>query len=138
MRSVGLNTIKLSYWGHDGETDAWCPSLLFSRKRWPGDSGAGDYSDAEQISRADHFFDRAAAKGMLFSPMLEVSPHFRFYSEFPDHLDNMAKRCIWLVTHFGSHTNWLRLYDAGFRRHPRLRWLLHRDNIHGSPRFIDR
>ncbi len=135
MRSVGLNTIKLSYWGHEGETDAWCPSLLFSKKRWAGDSGVGDYSEAEQISRADHFFDRAAAKQMLFSPMLEVSPRFRFYSEFPDNLDNMVERCVWLVSHFGSQANWLRLYDASGR--PRLAiWLI--ETIHAGPVPADR
>jgi hypothetical protein len=130
MRSVGLNTIKLSYWGHDGEADAWAPAWLFSRKRWPGDPGAGNYSDAQQIALAGHFFDRAAAKGLLFSPMLEVSPRFPFYAEFPDNLDNMVDRCAWLVSHFGNRPNWLRLYDRTGRGRVAI-WLI--ETIHAGP-----
>jgi hypothetical protein len=130
MRSVGLNTIKLSYWGHDGEPDAWATAWLFSRKRWPEDGGNNDYSDTEQIALACHFFDRTAAKGLLFSPMLEVSPRFPFYAEFPDRLDNMVDRCVWLVSHFGNRPNWLRLYDRIGR--PRLAiWLI--ETIHAGP-----
>ena len=41
MRDVGLNTIKLSYWEHAGETEKWSPALLFSKTRWPGETQAG-------------------------------------------------------------------------------------------------
>ncbi len=112
MTSVGLNTIKLSYWGNEGETDSWSPSWLFSQKRWPGDYRSGNYTEAEQAALALHFFQKAASQSLLVSPMLEVSPRFPFYAEFPSSLDNMVARSVWLLKNFGAEPNWLRLYDS--------------------------
>jgi len=69
VAAAGLNTLKLSYFGHEGETDQWAPAWLFSRERWPGD-GTGTYTEAEQVARARQLFHLAAARGLLVAPML--------------------------------------------------------------------
>lgn len=130
MTSVGLNTIKLSYWGHDGETDTSAPTWLFSQTRWPGDMGPGKYTEAEQIALARDFFGRARANGLLVAPMLEVGPRSPFYAQFPENLDNLVERGTWLLKNFGDEPNWLRIYDQnGQPRH--VLWLI--ETIHGSP-----
>lgn len=144
MRAVGLNTIKLSYWGHDGETDAWSPTWLFSRTRWPYDpqhdprndrTSTHDrytrrYTDAEQVALARRFFRRAARQELLIAPMLEVSPAFPFFSDFPDRLDGLVQRCAWLLNGFGKEPSWLRVYDQN--GHPRhVIWLI--ETIHAGP-----
>lgn len=136
MRAVGLNTIKLSYWGHDGETDAWSPAWLFSRTRWPHDpqsdsrSTNNKYSEAEQVALARRFFQRAARQQLLIAPMLEVSSAFPFYTDFPDKLDGLMQRSTWFLKHFGNQPNWLRMYDQnGQVRH--VIWLI--ETIHASP-----
>jgi hypothetical protein len=130
MTGVGLNTVKLSYWGHDGETDLSASTLLFSQTRWPGDPKAGAYTEAEQIALGRHFFERAQAHDLLIAPLLEVGPSFPFYADFPDRLDGLVERASWLLQHFGEEPNWLRVYDQnGLPR--RVVWLI--ESIHGSP-----
>lgn len=129
MASVGLNTIKLSYWGHDGETDSSAPAWLFSRTRWPGDPKAGRYTEAEQVAQARHFFRQARAHGLLVAPMLEVGPRFPFYADFPGSLDPLVERAAWLLQNFGDEPNWLRVSDRnGQPRH--VLWLI--ETIHGG------
>jgi hypothetical protein len=132
MNAVGLNTIKLSYWGHEGETDSWSPAWLFSQKRWPGASGSGNYTEAEQVALARHFFQKAGERRLMVGPMLEVSPKFQFWAEFPDSLDNMVGRASWLLKHFGGEPNWLRMFDR--QGQPRyVIWLI--ESIHVG--FVD-
>lgn len=126
VASAGLNTIKLSYFGHEGETDNWAPAWLFSQRRWPGD-GEGTYSEAEQVARGRQLFDTAAELDLLVAPMLEVSPAFRFWADFPFNLDGLVRRAGWLLRNFGSAPNFLRVYDSdGLPRH--LVWLI--ESIH--------
>jgi len=130
LADCGLNTIKLSYWGHGGETDASCPTWLFSQHRWPGDTGQGDYSEADQISQGKRFFEHAASNHLLVAPMLEVSPKFPFYAEFPDNIGNLVDRSVWLLHNFGNEPNYLSVYDSqGTPR--KVIWLI--ETIHGSP-----
>lgn len=130
MVSVGLNTIQLSYWGHDGEADSSAPTWLFSQTRWPGDSKPGKYTEAEQIALAHCFFTQAAAHGLLVAPLLEVGPQFPFYSDFPVKLDNLVERASWLLKNFGDEPNWLRVTDqTGRPRH--VLWLI--ETIHDRP-----
>ena len=133
MTAVGLNTIKLSYWGHEGETDRWSPAWLFSQTRWPGDprkdSGV-PYTEAEQVTLARRFFRKARAGGLLVAPMLEVSPKFEFWREFPGNTDNLVARSAWLLKHFGAEPNWLRVYDRDGRPRHAV-WLI--ETIHGGP-----
>jgi hypothetical protein len=127
--SVGLNTVKLSYWGHDGETDQWSPAWLFSRQRWPGD-GEGTYTESEQVARARQLFQAAHKQNLLVAPMLEVSPAFRFWEEFPANLDGLVERASWLLGNFGTAPNYLRVHDSeGRRRH--VVWLI--ESIHVGP-----
>lgn len=129
MASVGLNTIKLSYWGHEGETDSSAPAWLFSQTRWPGDPKVGPYTEAEQVALARHFFAQAGAHGLLVAPMLEVGPRFPFYADFPGNLDPLVGRAAWLLKNFGDEPNWLRVSDQNGRpRH--VLWLI--ETIHGS------
>lgn len=129
MKSVGLNTIKLSYFGHEGETDQWAPAWLFSRQKWPG-TGTGNYTDAEQAELARQFMRRAAAKDLNVAPMLEISPNFPFWWQFPTQLDNLVGRATWLLNNMGAERNWLRVYDANGK--PRLViWLI--ETIHVGP-----
>jgi hypothetical protein len=112
--SVGLNTVKLSYWGHRGETDDWATALLFSRRRWPGE-GPGTYTEAEQVARGWQLFHAADRLNLLVAPMLEVSPAFQFWADFPTRLDGLVERAGWLLRNFGSAPNFLRLYDRDGR-----------------------
>ncbi len=129
MASVGLNTVELSYWGHDGETDSSAPAWLFSQTRWPGDPKAGHYTEAEQVAQGRHFFAQAQAHGLLVAPMLEVGPRFPFYADFPANLDPLAGRAAWLLKNFGDEANWLRVSDRNGRpRH--VLWLI--ETIHGG------
>jgi hypothetical protein len=117
VASACLNTVKLSYWGHEGETDQWSPAWLFSRQRWPGD-GPGTYTEAEQVARGGDVFRAAEGLGLLVAPLLEVSPAFPFWAEFPANLDGLVARAGWLLRHFGEAPNFLRLYDRdGRARH---------------------
>jgi hypothetical protein len=125
----GLNTIKLSYWGHDGETDSSSPAWLFSQHRWTDDTSPGNYSESEQIAKGRHFFERADLQGLLVAPMLEVSPKFPFYAEFPDNVSNLVARATWLLKNFGDEANYLQIYDInGVPR--RVIWLI--ETIHGG------
>ena len=129
LASAGLNTVKLSYWGHDGETDSSAPAWLFSRTRWPGDPKPGPYTQPEQVARARHFFAQARAHGLLVAPLLEVGPRFPFYADFPANLDPLVERAAWLLKNFGDEPNWLRVSDRdGQPRH--VLWLI--ETIHGS------
>jgi hypothetical protein len=129
MKSTGLNTIKLSYWGHENETDQWSPAWLFSRQKWPG-TGTGNYTDAEQAQLARDFMRRAAAKKLTVAPMLEVSPSFPFWAEFPGQLNNLVGRASWVLNNLGAEPNWLRVYDADGQ--PRyVIWLI--ETIHVGP-----
>jgi hypothetical protein len=127
--SAGLNTVKLSYFGHEGETDQWAPAWLFSRQRWPGD-GTGTYTEAEQIARGWQLFEAAGQLNLLVAPMLEVSPAFQFWAEFPASLDGLLARADWLLRNFGNAPNYLRVYDRnGEPRH--VVWLI--ESIHVGP-----
>jgi hypothetical protein len=125
--SAGLNTLKLSYFGHQGETDAFAPAWLFSQRRWPGD-GDGIYTEAEQVTRGLQLFHAAAELDLLVAPMLEVGPSFfPFFAQFPDDLDELVDRAAWLLGNFGRAHNYLRLYDrTGEPRH--VVWLI--ESIH--------
>jgi hypothetical protein len=127
--SAGLNTIKLSYFGHEGETDQFAPAWLFSRQRWPGD-GDGTYTETEQVVRGRQLFRAAARHKLLVAPMLEVSPAFRFWADFPHNLDGLVGRSAWLLRHFGHEPSYLRVYDRdGLPRH--VVWLI--ESIHVGP-----
>ncbi len=112
MRNIGLNTFFLSYWGHDGETDKWSPTLMFSRRRWPEDTGTSKYSDLEQVTEVRSFFGVAEQNRLFVCPLIEVSPANRFWNDFPTNLDNLVSRCSWLLANMGNQPNWLKLYDV--------------------------
>jgi hypothetical protein len=114
VASVGLNTLKLSYFGHQGETDQWAPAWLFSRQRWPGD-GPGTYTETEQVARGWQVLRTAERLGLLVAPLIEVSPAFPFWADFPTNLDGLVARAGWLLRHFGAASNFLRLYDRDGR-----------------------
>lgn len=129
IASAGLNTVKLSYWGHEGETDQWSPAWLFSRQRWPGD-GEGTYTESEQVARGWELFRAAARQNLLVAPMLEVSPAFRFWEEFPGDVTGLVERADWLLRHFGDAPTYLRVHDQdGHPRH--VIWLI--ESIHVGP-----
>jgi hypothetical protein len=129
VASTGLNTIKLSYFGHEGETDQWAPAWLFSQRRWPGD-GPGIYTEPEQIERGRQLFTAAAELDLLVAPMLEVSPAFKFWADFPSSLDGLVGRAAWLLRNFGDAPNYLRVFDSqGQPRH--VVWLI--ESIHVGP-----
>jgi hypothetical protein len=114
VSSARLNTVKLSYFGHEGETDQWAPAWLFSRQRWPGD-GSGTYTEAEQVARGRDVFRIAERLDLLVAPLVEVSPAFPFWADFPANLDGLVARAGWLLRHFGEAPNFLRLYDRDGR-----------------------
>jgi hypothetical protein len=128
--STGLNTIKLSYFGHQGETDRFAPAWLFSQQRWPGD-GEGTYTEAEQIERARQLFTTAAELDLLVAPMVEVGlDFFRFWQDFPFDLTELVARAGWLLRNFGDEPNFLRVYDSQGQPRPVV-WLI--ETIHVGP-----
>jgi hypothetical protein len=135
MVRAGLNTLQLSYWGHDGETERYATSLLFSKSRWPEESGTSQFAEAEQVAPAQAFFRQAAAHKLLIAPLLEVSRTNPFWAEFPDKLDNLVGRAVWLLSHFGSEANWLQMTDQDGQPR-RVLWLI--ETIHGAPIAPDR
>ncbi|OLF10836.1 hypothetical protein [Actinophytocola xanthii] len=115
---VGLNTVTLSYFGHEGDTDAFAPTWLFSRTRWPHENVPGTYTEAEQIARVRELFAVAREVGLLVAPLLEVTPNNRFFEYFPTNLDVLLDRAGWLLKHFGDEPNFLRVFDrTGKARH---------------------
>jgi hypothetical protein len=129
MAAAGVNTVKLSYFGRDGETEEFAPALMFSRRRWPGD-GDGNYTDAEQVAQARRLFRVAARRGLLVAPLIEVSLRFRFWEDFPARLEPLVERVCWLVGNLGDEPNFLEVYDSLGR--PRVAvWLI--ETIHGGP-----
>jgi hypothetical protein len=130
----GLNTIKLSYWGHEGrpqETDDSAPALLFSRKRWPGEPGPPEYTEAEQIAKVWQLFHAAEKANLLITPMLEVSELSNpFWADFPDNLTELVRRSGWLLRNFGDSPAFLRMFDRTGR--PR-RVISLIETIHGGP-----
>jgi hypothetical protein len=123
--STGLNTLKLSYFGHQGETDRFAPAWLFSQRRWPGD-GEGTYTEAEQIERARQLFTTAAELDLVVAPMV----FFRFWQDFPFNLDELVRRAGWLLRNFGNEPNYLRVYDSQGQPRPVV-WLI--ETIHVGP-----
>jgi len=124
--SAGLNTMKLSYFGHRGETDDFAPALLFSRRHWDGSGGT--YTEPEQVALAVELFEAARRRDVLVAPMLEVSPAFQFWKDFPRPDSGLVERAVWLLTHFGTRPNYLKLADRdGRARH--VIWLI--ESIHG-------
>jgi hypothetical protein len=115
---VGLNTVTLSYFGHEGDTDAFAPTWLFSRTRWPHEGRPGTYTEAEQIARARQLFAVARELGLMVAPLIEVTPNNRFFEYFPGNLDELLERAAWLLKHFGDEPNFLRVFDRdGKARH---------------------
>lgn len=121
VRQAGLNTVKLSYWGHEGrpgETDDSATALLFSRNRWPGEPGPPTYTEAEQVAKAWQLFHAAEQEDLLITPMLEVSAANQFWAYFPQSLGELVRRAGWLLRNFGSSPSFLRMYDrSGRPRH---------------------
>lgn len=118
LADLGLNTITLSYFGHEGDTDAFAPAWLFSRTRWPHEGVPGTYTEAEQIARVRQLFGVAQEFGLLVAPLLEVTPNNRFFEYFPGNLDELLRRAGWLLKHFGDEPNFLRVFDrVGKARH---------------------
>jgi hypothetical protein len=115
---LGLNTVTLSYFGHEGHTDAFAPTWLFSQTRWRHEGGSGTYTEVEQIARVHQLFAVAREMGLLIAPLLEVTPTNRFFEYFPATLDVLLDRAGWLLKHFGDEPNFLRVFDrAGKTRH---------------------
>lgn len=115
---TGLNTITLSYFGHEGDTDAFAPTWLFSRTRWSHEVGVDPYTEAEQVARVRQLFAVAREMGLLIAPLLEVTPNNRFFEYFPANLDVLLDRAGWLLKNFGDEPNFLRVYDQnGKTRH---------------------
>jgi hypothetical protein len=131
LLDVGLNTIKLSYFGHEGETDTLAPTWLFSRRVWLHEGRPGTYTEAEQIERVRQFFAIARQMGLLVAPLIEVTVGInRFFEYFPVNLNELLHRAEWLLATFGDEPNFLRAFDnKGKARH--LLWQI--EAIHAGP-----
>lgn len=115
---IGLNTIKVSYFGHEAETDLFAPTWLFSRRVWPHEGRPGTYTEAEQIERVRQLFDIARELGLLVAPLIEVTPINRFFEYFPVNSNELLHRAEWLLKNFGDEPNHLRVFDRnGKARH---------------------
>ncbi len=127
IKNIGINVLKVSYWGHNGETDKWATTLLFSSKDWNNANVV--LSENDIVGKARHFFELTSQKQILFAPLIEVSPEFPFYAQFPGNLDNLVNKISWLVNNFATENNWLKVYNKDGE--PRLAiWLI--ETIHSG------
>lgn len=91
MQTAGINTVSLSYWGHNGE-DIYAPTLYSPEVfHWV-------YEEAEKL-------------GMLVAPFIEVSDADDFTRKFPQDTTDLKERMKYLLQNFGKHKNWLALFD---------------------------
>lgn len=91
MAAAGVNVVKLSWWGYGQDLQ---------------------YSPTKYTEQIHHdVFVKAQAENMLVVPLIEVTPKFRFYEQFPDDTTIMENRIKNVLSTFGDYDNWLHLYN---------------------------
>lgn len=110
IKGVGANVIKLSWWGTNNEYQSYAPTF-----------------NSVDINKT--VFSEAQKRNLLVAPLVEVSPSFKFYEEFPADTTNLETRIKSLIADYGSQQNWLTIYDKNLQ--PRkVIWLI--ESIHIS------
>lgn len=111
---MGANVIKLSWWGHNREYETSAPTL-------------------NTIEVNKRTFEEAGKRSILVAPLLEVSPAFPLWYEYPENTSNLEARIKEVLSKYGQYPNWLSLYDK-FGVPRRAIFLI--ENIHVGP--VDR
>ncbi|MDO8498474.1 MAG: hypothetical protein Q7S44_01690 [bacterium] len=111
IKSAGINVIKLSWWGHNDEYNKWAPTL-------------------SSVEVNNKVFVEAEKRGLLVAPVIEVSPAFEFFREYPDNTSNLEIRIKDVLSTYGNHQNWLKLYDKNGKAR-KVIWLI--ETIHLGP-----
>jgi len=110
IKKANVNVINLSWWGDHGETEKWAPTI-----------------NSKEVN--ERVFKEANARGMLVAPVIEVSPEFEFYKDFPDNTRGFEVRIDSLLSTYGNNANWLQVSDKkGEKRH----FIRLVESIHGS------
>lgn len=99
IKSANVNVINLSWWGDHDETQKWAPTI-----------------NSKEVN--DRVFREAKERSILVAPVLEVSPEFEFFKDFPDHTEEFEKRLESLLSTYGENENWVKIIDKnGEKRH---------------------
>ncbi|MDO8269445.1 MAG: hypothetical protein Q7T54_02130 [Candidatus Levybacteria bacterium] len=99
LKNTGINSIDLSWWGYNDEFKKYSPTLCTDKV-------------IEQV------FDECEKRKMLVSPVLEVSPEFEFWKDYPYDTAKLEDRIEYFVAKYGSKDNWQKMYDRkGESRH---------------------
>ena len=111
IKKANVNVINLSWWGDNGETENWAPTI----------------NNKEVNARV---FKEALDRGMLVAPVIEVSPDFEFFKDFPDDTQGFEERIETLISEYGDNSNWLQMNDKkGDKRH----FIRLVETIHSTP-----
>ncbi len=111
LQATNVNVIKLSWWGTGNEYKQWAPT-------WNDKKANVDT------------FQTANNRNMLVAPVLEVSPAFKFWEEFPANTTNLETRIKQVLADYGNQPNWLTLYDQNGNP-KKVIWLI--ETIHVGP-----
>ncbi len=111
IKNTNVNVIKLSWWGDENETEQWAPTI-----------------NTESVNRK--VFEEAGKRDMLVAPVIEVSPNFEFWKDFPDNTDKLEDRITTLLSQFGREENWLKMYNRNGEKRTVIQLI---ETIHGTP-----
>ena len=111
VKGANVNVINLSWWGDDGETEKWGPTI-----------------NTSEINK--RVFKEASDRDMMVAPVIEVSNDFKFYRDFPDDTQGFEERIESLIESYGDNANWLQMFDKNKEKRHFIRLV---ETIHEKP-----
>jgi len=116
MKDAGINSIDLSWWGKNEEYKKWAPT-----------------ESSEEVTM--QVFDEAEKRKMLVAPVIEVSPDFEFWKEFPQDTSKLEDRIQYLLENYGQKEAWEKMFD----RNGEVRYVIKLiETIHGESTDSDK
>lgn len=92
IQQSGANVIKLSWWGTGTEYQQSAPTF-------------------NNVTVNNQVFAKAKTRNIMVAPLIEVSPAFKFYEDFPTNTSILESHIKHLLTEYGQSSNWLKMYD---------------------------
>jgi len=111
IKKANVNVINLSWWGDHGETEKWAPTI-------------------NTIEVNKRVFKEANERSMLVVPVIEVSPDFEFFKDFPENTLGFEERIESLLSEYGENSNWLQMTDKKGKTRQFIRLV---ETIHSTP-----
>lgn len=111
IKKANVNVLNLSWWGNHGETEKWAPTI-----------------NSKEVNI--RVFKEALDRGILVAPVIEVSPEFEFFKDFPDNTKGFEERIETLISDYGENSNWLRMTDKKAEERHFIRLV---ETIHSTP-----